>query len=383
MKILQVNPWFSPIHGGSARISYDISKYLSKSGHEVTFFASDYKFSQDWVKKEPEIRVYLFKTLLNVANFPITIGLIKQSRDRLTTFDIIHMHNYRSFQNIIVAYYAVKLKIPYVLQAHGSLPIMGSNKWLKSIYDIFVGNRLLKYAAKVIAVSSIEVKQYLDMGVPEEKIVLIPNSIDFPEYQKLPKKGVFKKKIGLVKNEKIILYVGRIHRIKGIDILVKAYSSLMSRLNNVKLVIVGPDDGYLSELLKLIKTMAIEESIIFVGALYGKSKIEAYVDADVCVIPSRYEIWGIAALEAMACGRPVLATDMGGLKEIISNGETGLLVAPENSEELLDCLTFVLKNPVVAEKMGMRGRDFVEKRFAVSIIGKKIEEVYIDCISQI
>ncbi len=92
------------------------------------------------------------------------------------------MHNYRSFQNIAVAHYAKKSGVPYVLQAHGSLPkIMGKQR-LKWLYDVLFGYRLLKNASKVIALTPFEAQQYIDFGVPEEKIEIIPNGIDLSRY---------------------------------------------------------------------------------------------------------------------------------------------------------------------------------------------------------
>ena len=100
------------------------------------------------------------------------------------------------------------------------------------------------------------------MGVPEEKIAIIPNGIDLSEYASLPPEGSFKKKFGIKEKEKIVLYLGRIHKIKGIDILVKAFANVIKKLDSVRLVVVGPDDGYLSELQALIKALRIEDNVL-------------------------------------------------------------------------------------------------------------------------
>jgi len=106
-----------------------------------------------------------------------------------------------------------------------------------------------------------EAEQYRRMGVPEEKIAIIPNWIDLSEYASLPPEDSFKKKFGLKEREKIVLYLGRIHKIKGIDILVKAFANVI-KLDSVRLVVGGTDDGYLSELQALIKALRIEHNVL-------------------------------------------------------------------------------------------------------------------------
>jgi glycosyltransferase involved in cell wall biosynthesis len=95
------------------------------------------------------------------------------------------------------------------LQVHGSLPRIGAKQQLKWIYDVLFGYRLLRDASKVIALTRVEAEQYRRMGVPEEKIAIIPNGIDLSEYAELPPKGVFKKKFNIPEDRKIILYLGQ------------------------------------------------------------------------------------------------------------------------------------------------------------------------------
>ena len=156
---------------------------------------------------------------------------------------------------------------------------------MKWVYDVLFGYRLLRDASKVIALSTVEAEQYRAMGVPEEKIAIIPNGIDLTEYANLPLKGSFKKKFGIDEDEKIVLYLGRIHKIKGIDILVRAFAEIIEKLDDVKLVIVGPDDGYLGEIETQIKSLNIKNKVLIPGPLYGEDKLAAYVDADVYVLP--------------------------------------------------------------------------------------------------
>ena len=103
---------------------------------------------------------------------------------------------------------------------------------------------------------------------------------------------------------------------KGIDLLIKAYAYLIEKvgIKDAVLVIAGPDDGYLNEAKALANSLRVSDPVMFVGPLYDKNKLAAYVDPDPYVLPSRYEIWGLIILEAYACGKPVIASKVGGLK---------------------------------------------------------------------
>jgi len=382
MKILQVIQFFSPEHGGSSTGPYYLSKELAKRGHEVTVYTIDYKLSREWMESLHQVKVCPFKTRLSWAKFYVTPNMMKNTQEEIKFSDIIHMHNYRSFQNIIAHYYAKKYGVPYVLQAHGSLPRIMAKQRLKWIYDVLFGYRLLRDASNVIALSQVEAEQYRAMGVPDEKIAIIPNGIDLSEYANLPPKGSFKKKFGIDEDEKIVLYLGRIHKIKGIDILVKAFANVIEKLDDVKLVVVGPDDGYLVELEALIKALKIEDKVLISGPLYGKDKLEAYVDADVYVLPSRYEAFPMSLLEAYACAKPVVCSRVFGLKDLVLNGVTGLLVEPSDIKQLANSIFYLLNNDNISEEIGLKGRRFVKENFTIENTVDRLNNLYGEVLCQ-
>jgi len=255
---------------------------------------------------------------------------------------------------------------------------MGKEK-LKKLYDILFGNHILKNAKKIIAVTDIEKEQLKNFGISEEKIEIIPNGIDLEKYENLPSRGCFRKKFGIYEDEKIVLYLGRIHRIKRIDILVKAFADIIEDLDDVKLVIVGPDDGYLADIESLIKDLKIENNILITGPLYGMDKLEAYVDADVYVLPSSYEIWGMTIIEAMACGTPILITQNCGLADFVDNnvGVTFELDCENLKETLFEMLTNDKKLKIFREKCKE-----VVKTFDIKRVVKKLENVYLSIIKK-
>jgi len=214
------------------------------------------------------------------------------------------------------------------------------------------------------------------MGVHEENIVIISNGINLSEYNDLPSRGSFRKRLKIGDNDRIILSLGRINRIKGIDILIMAFTKVIEKLDDVKLMIVGPDDGHLGELQTLVKALGVGAKVIFTGPLYSIKKLEAYVDADVCVLPSRYEIFGISVLEAYSCGKPIIASRVGGLKDLIIDGETGLLFETENTEQLTRAIFSILNDNTRAKKMGLKGKQFVKENFTIEKVVNRLEELY-------
>ena len=197
------------------------------------------------------------------------------------------------------------------------------------------------------------------------------------EYNNLPLCGIFRRKFGIPEETKILLYIGRIHKTKGLDILVRAFADFAKNFSDVKLVIAGLDDGFLRDLKCLIKVLGLEEKAVFVGPLHGKAKLEAYVDSEVVVLPSRYEAFGMTVLEAYACSKPVIASEVGGLKDLIINGETGLLFKPENVNELSRAMLTIVSG-CNAKIMGSKAREFV-RQFRIEKTVNRLEQLYQVC----
>ncbi len=374
MNILEVIPYFAPIHGGSAEASYQLSKELSRRQHQVTIYTSDNKLGLEYINSIPDVKVRAFKTWLSWMNFYVTPGMITQIREELKSFNAVHLHNYRTFQNNVAHYFCRKSGIPYVLQAHGSLARIISRKSLKYTYDSIWGRRLLRDASKVIAVTEFEAEQYKDNGVAENKIVIIPHGISHEEFSNLPQKGKFRSTSGISDDEKVILWLGRIDRTKGLDILIQAFSELAGTLPHIRLVITGPDDGYLTALRQLINIQKIDKSVIFTGPLYGRDKLTAYVDADVFVLPSYYEIFGITVLEALACGTPVVVTDRCGIAETV-RGKAGLVISYDVGQ-LKNALLQVLENDVLRDDYSKKGKKLVLEKFDWKRVTQQIEKLY-------
>jgi glycosyltransferase involved in cell wall biosynthesis len=390
VNILQVSPYFAPgwAYGGPVKVSFEICTELARRGHNVVVFTSDSIGASSRINTSKDIsnleklEVRYFKNLSNWLAFShhlfFTPGLVVEAARRVRKFDIIHMTEYRTLQNVIIYYYAQKYNIPYILQGHGSIPRRMSKIGLKYLYDNLWGYNILKNASKVLALTSTESEQYKNMGIQDNKIEIIPNGVNLNEFDNLPAKGEFKLKYGLKNVDRTILFLGRINPIKGIDLLVKAYSKLLNQLNDIKLVIVGPDDGYLAQLKQLIFDLKIENKVIVTGPLYGKDKLAAFVDAELYVLPSLSEGFPVSVLESCACGTPVIITKECGITDII-NSRVGLVISYDENQ-LMDTICLLLSDEQMRKDMGEQGKLLVRERFSWSSIVNQLEGIYMDCL---
>jgi len=379
MKILQVIQFFSSNHGGSAVVPYELSKNLQKRGHEVTVLTTDFQLNNDFIDSLEGVEVIPFHCQLNIGGLLVSPSINKYLNENIAKFDIIHMHNFRTYQNIIVYKYAKKYNIPCILQAHGSVSRIVEKKSLKYIYDVSCGNRLLKSVSNVIAVSNVEVNQYLQMNVPLEKVVVIPNGIDIGSFSNLPKKGSFRAKYHI--NQKhMILYLGRLHERKGIDFLIRSFAELLTEMDNVILVLAGPDDGHLNKAKSIVEELSLNDKVKFTGFISSAEKLEAYMDADVLVYPSVLEIFGLVPFESITCGTPVIVTDDCGCGEFIKKANCGYLVTYGDIIDLKYKIRQILENPDIGSKFVENGNKYITNNLTWPLICKKIETLYEDCI---
>ena len=362
---------------------YGLSKGLVQRGHEVIVYTTDTLDAKNRIKAREEvidgIKVRRFGNLSNSIaynhNFWLSPAMLSTVRNNLKYFDIVHMHEYRTTQNVMVHHYAVKYGIPYVTQAHGALLRKAPKRSLKRLYDNLFGYRILKDAARVIALNETEVDQYEKMGIARNKINIVPNGIDLSEFENLPAKGEFRKKYGLRDDDKVVLYVGRLHQTKGLDLLVKAFAEL--NIDNARLVIVGPDDGYLATLTGLIEDFAIADRVLLTGPLYERSRLEAYVDADVFVTPTFYG-FPVTFAEASACGLPIITTEDDPRLDWIHN-QVGYVVAYDVNQ-LKDAVLKIITNRDLVPQFQENGRKLVRDRFNWSKIAENVEGIYLSCL---
>lgn len=381
MKILQVFDYFSPYGGGTVDAIYKLSRALAQNGHKITIYTSDFKLDQAYIDSLTKVKFTLFHNVSSFLGFYVMPEIIKKAKVDIKNYDVIHLQCARSFQNIILHHYAMKYNVPYIMDTHGSLPRTYAGKRFdykcifKWLYDVFFGYRILRDAKRVIAESQVGIKEYQRYGVKTERITKIPSPIDTTEFMYLPPHGLFKKELNSI-NKDLIVFLGRISWIKGLDFLVNAFSDLVKLRSNIVCVIAGNDDGYQQKITEAIQRLSLEDKVIFTGFLSGQNKLKALVDASVVVQPSIYEQGVRVAFEAIMCDTPVIVTKNTGPGEIINSIDGGYVVDYGNNSQLRDIMNHVLVNREEALQKTKRAKEYIIKNLSVKSGAKKFEELY-------
>ncbi len=378
----------SEFYGGSQRVVYQISKELVKRGHDVWVYTSDAKRGnlRERVKESVEtfdgITVFHFRhishQLIERIGFVVTPGMGRSLERESGHFDVIHLHEPRGYQHLCVWRLASKKKIPYVVHGHG---ILGYGDISHRLYDFVCGKRVLRSASMSIALNDHEVEEFRRLGVASNKIRVIANGIDLSQFSELPPKGTFKKSFGIGDDEKIILYLGRIRRAKGIDFLVRCFAQLVrNEKQSLRLVIAGHDEGFLGETKLLVDSLGVSDSVLFSGALNEKDKINAYVDSALCAYLGQFEPFGLVPLEAAACGTPVLVSKETYMAEIVDREGFGVSTRYGDVSGTVSIVRRLLDDDDLSHRMGSRAIDCA-KQFGIAKTVDKIESLYRDLVS--
>ncbi len=238
-------------------------------------------------------------------------------KNQLCSFDLVHIHGLYRFPMTYAAWLARKTGMPYIISPHGSLdPFLYKQsrfgKWalpLKRLYERLFDIPNLNHASAIhyTAKEEMERTAFLKLRAPA---VIIPNGIEWQQYDLLPQPGGFRGRIGLEAQIPLVLFVGRLHPVKGLDLLIPAFAAIRQRFPEAKLALVGPEnDDYGKRVRTWVRERRLGDAVEFVGHLEGTTLTQAYVDADVFVLPSYTENFGMTIVEAMACGCPVVISD--------------------------------------------------------------------------
>ena len=380
MKILHVAHFFYPClsAGGVVNASYQIARMQARD-NSVKVISSDackerLKFEESRYDVDIDgIKVDYFKNISNrfklATMLDTPIGAIFRIKNQIRDFDVVHVHEHRQTLSIIACYFARRYGIPYVVQAHGSVLPFFQKEGLKNIFDKVFGFKILHGASKVFALTEVEKEQYLKMGVEEDRIEIVPLGINIEEYSDLPEEGIFREKFNISKDDKLIIFIGRVHEIKGLDLLIDAFKELADSEDDVKLAIVGPDDGYMDALNLRIAECDLSDKVIVTGPLYKSEKQEALVDCDLFVMPSKYESFTTSGLE-----KPLVLTKNNHIHDWV-DGSVGL-ACDDDKMSLKDAMAEVLFDEELSKKFGMNGRRLIQEKYNWDMINEQILNIY-------
>lgn len=361
MKILHVSHFFPPHIGGGETYGYNLCKELVKAGHEVEVITSNIPKSRDYEVMDGIKVLRLPAKLLFFT--PIMPSLLSELFNNKRNPDIIHSCIPPPYTADVAAFFSKVRKIPYILTYYTDMvaPTPSGNV-LKNLYYLTIGKETLGTTKKIITTTKI-IKNTSNWLKPvKNKIEVIPNGVDLTIFAPNISGQEIRQKYQIADNDPILLFVGRLTFYKGVECVLQALPIIKKKINNVRLIIVGK--GYLENQLKaLCASLGIEKSVIFAGRVSDNVLPKYYAAADVFVLPSTSiaEGFGIVLLEAMASGKPIVASNVGGIPEVIIDGFNGILVPPNVTKDLAESIIHLLANTDISRAMGHEGRRMAEK----------------------
>jgi glycosyltransferase involved in cell wall biosynthesis len=340
MRILKVTQAYHPFQsrGGPAIKVRSIARALVEEGHRITVLTADLGFEpakivaaaavrngQGWRSNLDSVETIYLPTRCRYRNLTLNAGVIGFCRRRLREFDIVHVYGLYDVLGPVVARYCRQFGVPYFVEPLGMTRPIDRGFLLKKVWSTLTSG-YLSGASRMIATSELEKAELLADGFAPGRVLLRYNGIDRKEFCQLPLPGTFRKKAGLRDDERFVLFLGRLIPRKGADLLIEALAQIDDE--KTKLVIAGPEGeaGYLAFLHAKARALGVERRVLFTGPLYGEDKKAALADASVFALPSRYENFGNAAAEAIACGTPAIVSDRCGITPLIDR-RAGLLTS--------------------------------------------------------
>jgi glycosyltransferase involved in cell wall biosynthesis len=394
MKIALVCPASLPAtqFGGIVFLAVDIAREISELGHDVTIYTTDLDFSNGsnkFNKKLPRLeQLEKFKinrshTWFSVKLFFFNPSIYKQlSADKP---DIIHTIGLRSFQSIASWMVSKKYNIPLVVSDQGGLtthPFLKQSSFiLKLIYKVqnLLIKQFLKQSSAVSSANEYENNIFLDL-YSKSNIKIIRNGVNL---KSLVSQKNFKEIYEI--NSKFILFVGRFSKSKGIETLINAINIIKNEIKSREtiLVIMGVDFGYEDEMFSLIKKFDLSDQIIVIKNPPRENVISAYGESEFLVLPSQWELSPLVPLESFAFKKPVISTNSHGIPYTVQNNKNGILVEPENPEELSNAIIKLLDNPSLRDNLGSAGYDFVQRECNCISMAKNHLKLYQNILDNI
>jgi glycosyltransferase involved in cell wall biosynthesis len=388
MKILHVIANLAPRYGGPSKACWEMARAVAQLGHEVSIYTTNQDgpgelavpVDQPVWQEGVEIRYFPIQTpRFWGTSLPLALAL----RQKIPAVDLAHIHSLYLFHNLVAGHYCRRYDTPYLVRPQGILDpyIYRRHRGRKRLMEYLFENRNIRRAAALhfTAAEEAELAAPYTFGTPG---LVVPLGINYDEFAVLPEPGSFRRRYPEIGDKPIILFFGRVNFKKGLDILARAFGLAARRLPDAHLVIAGPDnEGWGAR----VRTWLGEEGVLsrttFTGMLLGPDKFAVLRDASMFVLPSYSENFGLAVVEAMAAGLPVIISDKVNIWREVDAEGAGRVI-PCEAPALADQIISLLDDPDEAFGMGQKGRALVQDRFQWPMIGRSLAEAYARIIDE-
>ena len=379
-KILHVIPSVGGLRGGPSVLVRALAGGLSHAGIETHIATTDdngpgkLDVPLGVQQVEDGVTYWYFRRQARLYTFswPLASWLARNVRQ----FDVVHIHALFSFATLPAAFFARRCGVPYIVRPLGTLNEWGMKNrrpWLKKLSFRFLESRILKNAALVHYTSEQERTEANELAVTTSSEI-IPNAL--PSGSRAYICGQFRAQHPELQGRRIVLFLSRLDTKKGLDLLLPAFAEVRKQLPDAMLVLAGGgEEHFMNRLKAQAIALGIDAGIYWAGFLTGEDKWSALADADVFVLPSHSENFGIAVLEAMAAGTPVIVSDQVALHREIAQANAGL-VAGRNTDSLATTILQLLNDPAGAWLMGLNGKYLAERDYSADAVTRKLVHVY-------
>lgn len=372
--------------GGVVRAVLDVCEALASRGHRVTLLTCDATDAPDtWRAGESGVPHVVELKRSSIPTRLLSRRGLRDARAIFAQADVVHLHALWSLSNIQLSRAARSLRKPLVVTVHGMLDrwSMEQSRLKKRVFLALCGRRFLESAAIVHFTADREREQSI-RWIPgaNRHTRVVPCLFDLAPYRQMPGPDLARQAFpALTRPGAKILYLSRLHPVKGIDLLIEAAAVLRRRNLPLQLLIAGPgEDDYRKSLESQVTRLGISDRTHFLGMVSGPEKISLYQAADVFVLPTKQESFGIVLVEALASGAPVITTkgtDIWGEIE-----KAGGLIVPRQAEPLADAMEKILRDEQLRTSLGKQGRDYVFEWLAHDRVAGQYEQLYADALAR-
>jgi glycosyltransferase involved in cell wall biosynthesis len=381
MRILHVVPSYWPAvrYGGPIRSVHGLAVALTRLGHEVHVYTTsmdgplDLSVPLNTPVDVDGVQVWYFQ-VPRLRRLHVAPGLARQLRRDVAGFDVVHLHSVFLWPTWTAARAARKAGIPYIVAPRGMLVrdiIRRRSRWLKHAWVVLIERRTLSQAARLHVTARSEAEELRAQKFLDAPIVTIPNGVSFPEQPPLLSHGPFSEL-----PPSYALFLSRISWKKGLDRLLRAWQAVP----DLPLVIAGNDDeGYQGKLEALARELGIAERVLFVGPASDADKWALYAHAELFVLPSYSENFGMVVAEAMAMGCPVIVTPDVGAGELVAQAGAGLISGGE-PQQFAAAVRQLMADPAARHRQGQAGRAFARAQLSWEGIARRTCEMYRDAL---
>jgi glycosyltransferase involved in cell wall biosynthesis len=290
--------------------------------------------------------------------------------------DIVHLHGMWEFSLHQVAKVCRQKGIPYCVSSHGMLDDWSmSQGWLKKRLFWYLFGRSYLGGAFAIHTTAMDEKRQVEPWVLGRRVTVVPLIFELDAFKNLPGPELAAEKYGIVGDERIVLFLSRIHPKKGVELLIDAMQIVLKRGLQARALLAGPGDrDYIAAIQKVIREKHLEDSISLIGPVHGEAKLSLYQRADVFALPTHQENFGFVLPEAMACGTPVITTKGVDIWRELQAG--GARIVDRTAESFAQEIIQLLGNDQVRASLGRQGRAMVFDTLETTRVLRQFLDLY-------